>query len=48
MEIVYNRYHQHVAVCADCLTSLTVPGKAWGIAAVKKAQKQPKPEQEAG
>jgi hypothetical protein len=28
LEVVYDRYHQHVAVCADCMTGLTIPGKA--------------------
>ena len=36
LEVVYNRYHQKVAVCADCHTGVTVPGSAWTVARLKR------------
>jgi hypothetical protein len=40
LEVVYDRYHQHVAVCADCMTGLTIPAKAWAVRAQKRMQKK--------
>lgn len=39
LEVVYHRYEQHVGVCIDCHTSLTIPAKAWGIAENKRQLK---------
>ena len=36
MEIVYHRYKQHVLVCSDCHTSITIPGSAWDIKKLKE------------
>jgi hypothetical protein len=36
MELVYDRYHQKVCVCADCRTGITVPAVAWRIAKLKR------------
>jgi hypothetical protein len=36
MELVYDRYHQKVCVCADCGTGVSVPAMAWRIAKVKR------------
>ena len=40
MEVVYSRNNQHVSVCADCHSGLTVPGTAWDIARVKREAKR--------
>ena len=36
MELVYDRPHQKVCVCSDCLSGLTVPQSAWQIAKTKR------------
>lgn len=36
MEIVYERPHQKVCVCSDCMSGLTVPQSAWQIAKTKR------------
>lgn len=44
METVYQRNNQHVCVCTDCHTGVTVPGTAWEIARIKREAKwTPKP-----
>jgi len=44
METVYQRNNQHVCVCTDCHTGVTVPGTAWEVARIKKqAKRMPKP-----
>lgn len=39
MEVVYHRHNQHVCVCVDCHTGLTVPGSAWEIVRIKREAK---------
>jgi uncharacterized protein YbaR (Trm112 family) len=39
LEVVYNRYHQRVAVCVDCHSGLTIPGSAWHVAKLKREGK---------
>jgi ssDNA-binding Zn-finger/Zn-ribbon topoisomerase 1 len=48
MQLVYQRFSQHVIVCSECHSGLTVPARAWDIAAVKKAQLKAKPDEKAG
>jgi hypothetical protein len=36
MELVYDRPHQKVCVCSDCLSGLTVPQAAWQVAKTKR------------
>lgn len=36
MQLVYDRPHQKVCVCSDCLSGLTVPQSAWQIAKTKR------------
>ena len=31
MEVVYDRYHQIVAVCVECHSGLTIPAAAWEL-----------------
>jgi hypothetical protein len=39
MEVVYNRYHQIVAVCEDCHTGLTIPDASQKVARMKREGK---------
>jgi hypothetical protein len=39
MEVVYNRYHQIVAVRVDCHTGLTVPDSSREVARLKREGK---------
>lgn len=48
MELVYSRFGENVVVCVDCQTGLTIPRKAWDIAAAKKQQLNAKPDEKAG
>jgi hypothetical protein len=36
MQLVYDRPHQKVCVCSDCLSGLTVPQSAWTVAKTKR------------
>lgn len=36
MELVYDRPHQKVCVCADCMSGLSVPQAAWQVAKRKR------------
>ena len=40
MVLAYDRYQQKVCVCTDCNTSISIPGSAWRVATVKRAQRQ--------
>ena len=48
MELVYSRFGENVVVCVDCQTGLTIPRKAWDVAAVKKQQQIDKPDEKVG
>ena len=48
LEGVYSRFGENVYVCVECYTGITVPRKAWEIAAVKKVQRQNHPGKRAG
>ena len=37
MVLAYDRYQQKVCVCADCNTSISIPGSAWSVAGAKRA-----------
>jgi hypothetical protein len=41
MEIVYDRHHQTVCVCADCHSGISVPWTAWQVAKAKRDAKWP-------
>ena len=44
METVYQRNNQHVCVCVDCHTGVTVPDGAWEVVRIKKQTRwMPKP-----
>ena len=36
MEVVYDRFHQRVMVCADCHAGLTVPDSAYEVRRLKR------------
>ena len=36
MELVYDRPHQKVCVCVDCMSGLSVPQAAWLVAKKKR------------
>lgn len=44
MFIAYDRYQQKVCVCADCHTSITIPGSAWDVAGLKRESRKVTPE----
>jgi uncharacterized protein YbbK (DUF523 family) len=48
LDRVYSRFGENVFVCAECHTGLTVPRKAWDIAATRKKQLQEKPGEKTG
>lgn len=48
LERVYSRFGEAVYVCIECHTGVTVPRRAWDIAAVKKAQRRDKPDEKVG
>lgn len=48
LECVYNRFGENVFVCVECHTGMTVPKKAWAVAAVKQSQRRSKPDEKAG
>jgi hypothetical protein len=37
-DLVYSRHGENVAVCVDCRTGMTIPGRAWNIAKMKHAK----------
>jgi len=39
MEVVYDRYHQVVAVCVDCHTGLTIPDSSQKVLRLKREGK---------
>lgn len=44
MFIAYDRYQQKVCVCADCHTSITIPGSAWDVAGLKRESRKVAPD----
>ena len=42
LERVYSRFGEHVYVCVECHTGITVPRRAWEIANAKNAHRQEK------
>ena len=48
LECVYSRFGETVFVCAECHTGMTVPRNAWDVAAVKRKQRQGKPDGKTG
>jgi hypothetical protein len=36
MEVVYDRHQQHVLVCRDCQSGITIPGSAWDVKKLKQ------------
>ena len=39
LEVVYSRYRQIVAVCAECRSSLTIPASAQEALRIKREEK---------
>jgi uncharacterized protein YbbK (DUF523 family) len=48
LERVYSRFGESVFVCVECHTGMSVPRNAWDIAAVRKQQRQKKPDERTG
>jgi uncharacterized protein YbbK (DUF523 family) len=48
LERVYSRFGENVFVCVECHTGMTVPRNAWDIAAVRRQQRQKKPNEKTG